>query len=214
MGMKYAASKELGGVVMEPRRGGNLGLPEAPPPVAAIWEEAPVKRTPVEWALRWVWDHPEVVLLLSGMNEESHIEENLRIAGEALPNSLTADEKALVERAADKYREIMKVNCSGCGYCMPCPAGVNIPGAFEVFNKMHLFGNVEEAKASYVVKMSGITRKGETNYASQCVECGKCVSKCPQGLDIPLLLKDVVAELEGPDLEERALTMARKMNIL
>ncbi len=213
-GMKYAASRGLGVFVMEPLRGGNLGLPEAPPPVAAIWDEAPSRRTPVEWALRWVWDHPEVIVVLSGMNEESHIEENLRIAGEALPGSLTREEKALVKRAAEKYSEIMKVNCSGCGYCMPCPAGVNIPGAFEVFNKMHLFGNVEEAKASYVVKMSGITRRGETNYASQCVECGKCVRKCPQGLDIPLLLKDVMAELEGPDMEDRAMAMARKMNIL
>ncbi len=213
-GMKYAASRGLGVFVMEPLRGGNLGLPEAPPPVAAIWDEAPSRRTPVEWALRWVWDHPEVIVVLSGMNEESHIEENLKIAGEALPGSLTREEKALVKRAAEKYSEIMKVNCSGCGYCMPCPAGVNIPGAFEVFNKMHLFGNVEEAKASYVVKMSGITRRGETNYASQCVECGKCVRKCPQGLDIPLLLKDVVVELEGPDMEDRAMAMARKMNIL
>ena len=212
-GLKYAASKGLGVFVMEPLRGGSLGLPEAPPPVAAIWGEAPVKRTPVEWALRWVWDHPEVVVVLSGMNEESHIDENLRIADEAFPNSLTPGERTLVKKAADKYREIMKVSCSGCGYCMPCPAGVDIPSCFEVYNKMHLFGNFEEGKNSYIVKMSGITRRGETSYASQCVECGKCLKKCPQGLDIPLLLKDVVAELEGPDLEERALEMVRRMNI-
>lgn len=212
-GLEYAASKGLGVIVMEPLRGGNLGLPEAPEAIAEIWNEAEVKRAPVEWALRWVWNHPEVTLLLSGMNEEAHIGQNLAIADEALPGSLTEKELELVGRAATKYRELMKMGCTGCGYCMPCPAGVDIPGCFDVYNKMHLFGNVPEGQMSYVVKLSGILRKGVTNYASQCVECGECLKKCPQHLPIPDLLKDVVAELEGPDLEERVAKAIRMLNL-
>ena len=91
-GLEYAASKDLGVVIMEPLRGGNLGLPTPPPDVKAIWQKAAKKRTPVEWALRWVWNRPEVTVVLSGMNEESHIEENLAIADKALPNLLTEED--------------------------------------------------------------------------------------------------------------------------
>lgn len=212
-GLEYAASKNLGVIIMEPLRGGNLGIPEAPRAIAEIWDEADEKRTPVEWALRWVWNHPEVTVLLSGMNEEAHIEQNLAIANRARPNSLTEKDLELVARAGEKYRELMKVGCTGCGYCMPCPAGVDIPGCFDVYNKMHLFGNVPEGKMSYVVKMSGILRKGITNYASQCVECGQCLNKCPQHLQVPYLLKNVVAELEGPDLEERVAKAIKLLNL-
>lgn len=209
-GLEYAASRGLGMIVMEPLRGGNLAVPEAPSSVAAVWNEAPVKRTPAEWALRWVWNHPEVTVVLSGMNDEAHIEENLSIAGEALPGSLTAVELALVKRAANKYKELMKVGCTGCGYCMPCPAGVAIPSCFEVYNKMYLSGNIPEALALYAMRNSGILRKGVPSYASQCVECGQCLAKCPQNLPIPALLKQVAAELELPGLEERV-ARARKM---
>lgn len=212
-GLEYAASKGLGVIIMEPLRGGNLGLPEAPPAIAEIWDQAETKRPPVEWALRWVWNHPEVTVVLSGMNEESHIDQNLAIADEALPESLKSEELALVKRAGAKYRELMKVSCTGCGYCMPCPVGVDIPGCFDVYNKMHLFGNIPEGKMSYVIKMSGILRKGVTHYASQCVNCGQCLKKCPQNLQIPDLLKDVVAELEGPDLEERVAKAIRILNL-
>jgi len=153
-------------------------------------------------------------VVLSGLNDEAHIDENLGTAGEALPNSLTPGERALVKRAAARYRELMKVGCSGCGYCMPCPAGVNIPACFEVFNKVHLFGDLEGSKDSYVMRMSGVLQRSGSGFASQCVECGKCLGKCPQGLNIPLILKDVAAELEGPDLEERVLEMARRRNII
>ena len=148
-GLEYAAVKDLGVVIMEPLRGGNIGLPTPPPAVEEIWQRAETPRTPVEWALRWVWNHPEVTVVLSGMNEEAHIEENLAIADTAPPNSLTQAESDLVDEVVRKYKEIMKVGCTGCGYCMPCPEGVKIPVAFDVYNKMHLFGNEAEAKFLY-----------------------------------------------------------------
>lgn len=208
-GLHYAAEHDLGVVIMEPLRGGNLGLPTAPPAVDAIWNRASKKRTPVEWALRWVWNHPEVTVLLSGMNEETHIEENLAIAAEALPNSFTQDELNLVEEASQKYRQLMKVACTGCGYCMPCPSEVAIPRCFEVYNKMHMFGNPEEAKFSYAFSVSGMLG-GTPAFASQCVQCGECLEKCPQQIEIPDMLELVADEMEDANLEKR-IAVAKKM---
>ncbi len=209
-GLKYAAAKNLGLIIMEPLRGGNLGLAVAPPAIAEMWNVAAVRRTPAEWALRWVWNHPEVIVVLSGMNEEAHIEENLRIAENGHALSLTWEELALVEKVSLSYRELMKVPCTGCGYCMPCPAGVLIPGCFEAFNKMHMFGEVEGVKFSYALRMSGMLADGETRYASQCIECGECLEKCPQQIPIPEFLAQVAAEMEDQGLEKR-LSIARKM---
>jgi predicted aldo/keto reductase-like oxidoreductase len=209
-GLKYAASKGLGVIVMEPLRGGNLAKPPSAPALKAIWEEAEIQRPPVEWALRWVWNHPEVTVVLSGMNEESHVAENLAIAEVALPNSLTEKEREIVQRAAHKYRELMKVDCTGCGYCMPCPAGVMIPAVFETYNHKYFSGNEAEASFLYALRMSGELTSADPGYASQCIECGECVEKCPQQLKIPELLTSVVEEFEGPDLDERV-KMAKAM---
>lgn len=208
-GLGYAASKGLGVIVMEPLRGGNLGLPTPPPAIAALWNEAPTPRTPVEWALRWVWNHPEVTVVLSGMNEEAHIEQNLAIAEQARPGSLTGEELALVDRVARKYQELMQVGCTGCGYCLPCPMGVQIPKCFDIFNKMHMFGDVEEGKFLYAISIGGVVGTGEPGFASQCVACGTCLEKCPQQIPIPDVLEKVVAALEGPDLADR-LAMAKQ----
>lgn len=202
-GLRYAAAKDIGVIIMEPLRGGNIGLPVAPPAVEEIWDKAEHKRTPVEWALRWVWNHPEVTSVLSGMNEEAHIDENLAIAGEALPNSLTEGELGLVDEAARKYCELMKVGCTGCGYCMPCPEGVRIPVIFEVYNKMHMFGDEKGAKISYALRLSGELTGDAPGFASQCVECGECMEKCPQELEIIDDLAAAAVEMEGADLEER-----------
>ncbi|HTY53358.1 MAG TPA: aldo/keto reductase [Methanomicrobiales archaeon] len=201
-GLKYAASRGLGVIIMEPLRGGNL-TKTMPPAIQEIWDEAPTKRTPAEWALRWVWNHPEVTVVLSGMNDEMHIRENLRVAGEAYPNSLTKAELQLVQRVEKKYRELMKVACTGCRYCMPCPSGVNIPLCFEEYNNLHLVDNPEGEKFMYAARLGGAVALGEPEFASLCVQCGECVEKCPQHLDIPTILESVVEELEGPDLEKR-----------
>ncbi len=202
-GLEYAAARGLGVVIMEPLRGGNLGQPEAPSAVAEIWEKAETRRTPVEWALRFIWDRPEVTVVLSGMNEEAHIEENMAIADRAEPGSLTPAECDLIDKAAATYQTLMKVGCTGCGYCLPCPENVRIPAAFEMLNKMHLFGNENEARFGYAVRMSGVLTGTAPAFASQCVQCGECLEKCPQNLDIPTFLAEAVRDLEGDGLEER-----------
>jgi hypothetical protein len=205
-GLKYAASKGLGVVIMEPLRGGSLA--RAPPgEVQAIWDEADVKRSPAEWALRWVWDHPEVTVVLSGMNDERHIEENLRVAGEALPGSLTEKEVQLIGRVKDAYRRLMKVGCTGCQYCMPCPAGVNIPACFESYNNIYL-GSSIPAKVMYIMNVGGgLDGKGTKGLASQCKSCGKCVKVCTQHIDIPGQLKAAARELESPGMKAMAIVM-------
>jgi predicted aldo/keto reductase-like oxidoreductase len=209
-GLEYAASKGLGVIIMEPLLGGNLASP-VPDEITEIWNEAGVKRTPAEWALRWVWNRLEVTVVLSGMNEESQVEENLKIADEAYPNSLNEAELKLVSRVEEKYRQLMKIGCTGCEYCMPCPSGVNIPECFEIFNNLHMFGNENGAKFRYAVSMSGVFTNTEPGgFASQCIECGQCTEKCPQSLKIPDLLKAVAEELEGPDLEQR-MAMAKQL---
>jgi len=147
------------------------------------------------------------------MNDEAHIAENISIADRALPGSLSSIELELVKRAAVTLRDSMRIGCTGCGYCMPCPSGVAIPSCFEVYNKMHLSGNIQEGLALYAMRNSGILRKGVPSYASQCVDCGRCLEKCPQHLPIPSLLKQVAAELEIPGLEERVAKARKSLNM-
>ena len=208
-GLKYAASKGLGVVVMEPLRGGVLAASPQPPAVQALWQEAGIRRTPAEWALRWVWNQPEAIVVLSGMNDEAQVHENLEIAADARPGSMTEAELGLIDRVARKYREIMKVACTGCGYCQPCPSGVNIPECFSAFNAYHTFGQTRMAPFLYVLRVGGIIR-GSSSYASLCTHCRDCVQKCPQGLDVPTLLEQVVSQFEGEGLKERE-AMARSL---
>ena len=208
-GLKYAATKGLGVVVMEPLRGGVLAASPQPSAVEALWQEAGIRRTPAEWALRWVWNQPEAIVVLSGMNDEAQVHENLEIAAEARPGSLTEAELGPIDRVAKKYREIMKVACTGCGYCQPCPSGVNIPECFSLFNAYHTFGQTRMAAFLYVLRMGGIIR-GSSSYASLCSHCRDCVEKCPQDLDVPTLLEQVVSQFEGEGLKERE-AMARSL---
>jgi len=199
-GLKHAAAKGLGVIIMEPLRGGSLAR-TPPKEVQAIWDEAEVKRSPAEWALRWVWNHPEVTVVLSGMNDERHIEENLCVAGEALPGSLSEKELVLVGRVKAAYRKLLKVGCTGCHYCIPCPAGVNIPACFECYNNLNL-GNPMMAKINYMMYAGGgIGGSGPKGYASQCKNCKKCVKVCTQHIDIPAELKGVAKAMEGPDMK-------------
>lgn len=190
-GLEYAVSKDIGVVIMEPLRGGML-VKKIPDDVQKIWDKAEIKRTPAERALMWVWNHPQVTTVLSGMNDEKHIDENIKIAKNAYPFSLKEEELELIHKAKNVFTGLMKVGCTGCGYCMPCPTGVDIPSCFAFYNEKHMFGGLN----MYMTTTSGITG-GKPSYASLCIECGKCEKRCPQNLLIRQHLKDVSKEMEG-----------------
>ncbi len=180
-GLEYAAKKGLGVVIMEPLRGGKLAgkLPEA---VRNVFNQGDVNRAPADWALRWVWNHPEVSVVLSGMNTMDQVTENLVTAHEAEVNSLTAKEVGIIDQAKVIFKGKIKVDCTACGYCMPCPEGINIPTCFTMYNNHHMFGK-EEA----------YSRLAPQKNASNCVECGLCETHCPQGILIREELKNVKA---------------------
>ncbi len=194
-GLTYAAEKGLAVFIMEPLLGGKLA--KAPPDeIAQIWSKAPVQRTPAEWALRWLWDQPEVTMVLSGMNDVSQVDENCAVAETAYPGSLSKEERTLIQTVTDTWHSLMKVPCTGCQYCMPCPFGVNIPSCFELYNNLFMFGDTWRTKAVYAARLGGIL--GGYSAASACMECGSCRAACPQGIDIPERLKEVASRLEGP----------------
>ena len=182
-GLEYAAAKGLGIVIMEPLRGGSLT--RIPDTIQSVWDKADVKRSPVEWALRFVWNHPSVNVVLSGMNELEHVIENIKIAGEAYPDSLTDDEKGLIEETKNIYRSRTKVDCTNCRYCMPCPNGVNIPGNFSLLNIASMYDDIKGAKVNY-----GFLKAGKSD-AANCIECGICEELCPQHIPIREQLLEV-----------------------
>ncbi len=194
-GLNYACSKNIGVIVMEPLRGGALAskLPDA---VEDLYRSAVPERSNAEWALRWVWNHPGVITVLSGMNAMAQIDENITIAETADVGSMSEDELNTVKRASEAFRSLEKVPCTGCQYCMPCPAGVDIPGAFSACNGRHTFNQGLKGRIQYLVAHAGGGGR-KPSLPSQCTECGVCVEKCPQGIDIPTELKQVAAEFEG-----------------
>lgn len=189
-GLDHAAERGLGVVVMEPLRGGRIAQ-DVPEGIRSIWDEAETKRTPAEWALRWVWDHDRVSVVLSGMSTPEQVEENLRTAGQGEAHSLTEAERALIDRVKAAYKEKIQVPCTTCGYCVPCPSGVNIPSCFSMFNNAHVFGTMERSRTFYPQMIP------EGERASDCTECGECVEKCPQQIPIPEKLKEVAKAFEG-----------------
>ena len=191
-GLKYAAGRGLAVVVMEPLRGGSLTRP-APSSVAEIWRQAPVARTQVDWALQWVWNHPEVSLLLSGMSELSHVEENVVSAANSGVGSMSTEELDLVDRVRDAYRSLSPIPCTNCKYCMPCPSGVAIPRIFDIYNQGKMYKDEETAKTRY----NRFLRAEER--ADRCVACGSCEAACPQQIEIISWLKTVHAALADPD---------------
>jgi hypothetical protein len=193
-GLKYAASKDMAVIIMEPLRGGNLAK-TPPPSVQEIWAKAEHKKTPVEWSLSWIWNHPEVTVVLSGMNNDDHINQNLALAENAQPNCFSEKEKKLVRKAAVEFRRVMKVGCTGCQYCMPCPSGVNIPSCFDFYNSRHTFKD-KMAKMMYLFFNGGIVTD-QPSLASVCTQCEECLEKCPQQLPIPDLLSEVKEDMEG-----------------
>ncbi|MGD0644969.1 MAG: aldo/keto reductase, partial [Candidatus Bathyarchaeia archaeon] len=192
-GLKYAASKKLAVMVMEPLRGGALAG-KIPNEVKQLYDNAKIQRSPAEWGLRWVWNHPQVTVALSGMNDEKQVAENIKIAETALPGSMKADELATIKNVAESYRRLTKVQCTGCEYCLPCPSGVNIPANFRIYNDYYMFGEEQQSRAIYGMMLMG-GFGGKRSDASLCKECKKCVERCPQHIAIPEQLKLVSNDL-------------------
>ena len=192
-GLNYAHEKGLPVIIMEPLRGGKLvsGLPKD---AMREFEQMKPARTPADWGLRWIWNHPQVTVILSGMNDVSQVEENCRIASESLPGALTGAELALYDRVLKAITRRERVGCTGCGYCQPCPRGVDIPTCFAAYNDSYaesLFTGLKE----YL--MCTTMRKVRSN-AGLCVKCGKCEQHCPQHLPIRAELDKVKRRLENP----------------
>lgn len=184
-GLKYAADKGLGVIVMEPLRGGllagNAGQHQGqgvPAPIRAIWDTAPVQRSPAEWALQWVWHQPEVSLILSGMSTLAQVQENLASASRSAPGLLTNEELALVARVRDEYRRLTPIPCTDCKYCQPCPNNVAIPRIFDLYNQAMMFNAPGYARNAYMQWVP------EAERGDRCLACGECEAKCPQGIAI------------------------------
>ena len=131
------------------------------------------------------------------MNEEEQIKENIKVANETLPNTLTQDELKLYDEAKEVYKDLMKIDCTGCGYCLPCPMGVDIPRCFELYNRKYMFKEGIQSSILYLLQLGGIINGGDEAHARLCTNCGKCIKACPQKLNIPELLDDVTKELGG-----------------
>ncbi|NLN42350.1 MAG: aldo/keto reductase [Clostridiales bacterium] len=182
-GMRYAGSKGIPVVIMEPLRGGRLAH-NVPEDVKALWDQAEIKRSPVEWAFRWLYNFPEVTVILSGVSTMEQLKDNIEIFSKAAPNSMDEKELELVRQVKELYDSKIKVGCTGCNYCVPCPSGVEIPRVFSLYNDYSIFGGAEEFKKRYKELMD------EGKDASNCVECGQCESECPQHISIIDKLKE------------------------
>lgn len=193
-GLNRAHELGIGVVIMEPLRGGNLAA-KAPDKVKARFSQYKEKRSPASWALRWIWNHEEVGVVLSGMNVDEHIRENINTANETTPLSMSDEEITIVNDVKEIYRSLMKVPCTGCNYCMPCPFGVDIPGVFADYNNKYFFGG-RMAQVQYISREIGAFGQ-EKSAVDLCTQCGKCERHCPQSIEIRDELKAAHKELDS-----------------
>lgn len=192
-GLRLAHELGMPVIIMEPLRGGRLAA-NLPKEVMKAFEGYPTKRTPAEWSFRWIWNHPEVTVVLSGMSDEEQLRENIQIASSAKANDFGPEEVAVFDKVKAVLTEKTKIPCTACNYCMPCPYGVNIPGNFAIYNDKYLLGH-KSIKMKYMQNLGMLSKKPA--FASQCVQCGKCEKHCPQHIEIRKELKTVKKELEG-----------------
>ncbi|MDR3296363.1 MAG: aldo/keto reductase [Clostridiales Family XIII bacterium] len=185
-GLKYAADRGLGVIVMEPLLGGKLA--RLPQKFLGLLEKHPVKKSPVEWALDWLWDQPEVSLVLSGMNSMAQAVENMEYAGRSAAGMMTPEDKNLIAALQGAFESAKSIPCTQCAYCLPCPSGVHIPQCFDACNISTMFEDPALAKSDYArLAMLG----GPAALASSCIGCRACESKCPQHIRISELLPKI-----------------------
>ena len=191
-GLQYASSKGLPVMIMEPLRGGKL-VSNLPKQVYQLMNKENADRSPAEWAFRWIYNHPEVTVVLSGMNSMEMLEENIRIASVAEANAFGTNEYQLFDQVREVLNNTIKVPCTACNYCMPCPVGVDIPTCFSCYNDREIEGKFA-AIGKYIMQTS---LKSTPSNASLCIQCSKCESHCPQKIEIRNELKNVKKSMEG-----------------
>ncbi|MDO4400920.1 MAG: aldo/keto reductase [Coriobacteriia bacterium] len=196
-GLRLAASRGIPVIIMEPLLGGKLatGLPET---ARKAFELVEPDRHPATWGLRWLWDQPEVTVVLSGMNAPAQMEGNCAAADAATPGCLSLDERAAYEVVREEFGKSYKVPCTGCNYCMPCPKGISIPACFAAYNTSYSIG-LFTGMFGYLTSVGAAGK--DYHLVSDCIECGACKKKCPQHIDIPEELKAVRKRLEPPVLK-------------
>jgi len=175
-GLRYAAARGLGVVVMEPLLGGKLA--RNVPAVDKIWQMAEVKRKPADWALQWLWSQPEVSVVLSGMSAMVQVQENLASANASGIGKLSEAEQQFISMARQTYNQLSPIPCTKCEYCLPCPNGVAIPRNFAIYNEAVMFNNYEQARNEYKHAIPDDAK------ASVCIACQECEPKCPQHIPI------------------------------
>jgi predicted aldo/keto reductase-like oxidoreductase len=195
-GLRYAAARGLAVVIMEPIKGGKLAV-TPPKDVQEVWTKSERKRTPAEWALQWVWNLPEVSVVLSGMSEMRHVEENVEYANRSGVGSLTQYELALYDEARNAYNKLGFIGCTGCRYCMPCPQGVEIPAILGLYNEYYMGGQSDEMKQRYWEHITPET------HSTNCVACGRCEEQCPQQLPIRKFMGETSRMFPKPE-QQRA----------
>ena len=167
-GIRLAATNGLAVVVAEPMKSGRLTR-NIPPTVSEVWDEVQPKRSPAEWALRWVWHHPEIATVVSNVNTLEQLKENIKLTDTASADSLTVPEQILVNRVRDAYRALKQINCTACRGCMPCPQDIDFPRIFELYNDAIMYDDVSTAQAIY-------HEEGHNPVA--CNDCGRCEQAC------------------------------------
>ena len=187
-GLRYAVSKGLAVIVMEPLLGGRLANP--PKDVQKILDEYEIKRSPAQWALEWIWNHQEVSTLLSGMNSMQQLEENLQAAESLSTLALSAEDLKLIEHVRSTFLKRASVPCTKCGYCLPCPNGVSIPRIIELYNNGVIYEDMSASRFLYGRFFQ------EAERASACIQCGECEKKCPQGIEISKLMPVIHEKLK------------------
>lgn len=192
-GLHYAHNKGIPVVIMEPLRGGKL-VTRLSDKAKQIFADYPIKHTPAQWAFLWLWNQPEVTCVLSGMNSDEMVRDNIKTASTVKVGELGPAEEEMLKRVVNAINSKMKVGCTGCGYCMPYPQKVDIPGTFAAYNRRYS-ENKFWALVDYTICTA--MRKKATP-ASNCIGCGKCEKHCPQHIEIRAQLKNAQKELEGP----------------
>jgi predicted aldo/keto reductase-like oxidoreductase len=187
-GLRYAASKGLAVVIMEPLLGGKLALDL--PATRPLWNSAAQKRTPADWALQWLWNQPEVSLALSGMSTIEQVEENIASASVSGPGILNTEEVAWVEQVREIIQSRSPIPCTACEYCLPCPNGVNIPRNFDVYNRAAMYDTLETSRGEYKYWIP------DDQKAAACIQCEECLTKCPQKIAISTWLP-LIEEVMG-----------------